>query len=228
MKKITLLLLMFAAFLGLQASFAYQIKADAQTKRIPMGTKLSLEAANTITTETLNRGDMFNAYLTKDVYVDGSVVLPAGTIVRGSSSDIIKARKLSRSAVLYLNFNHVVAPNGKQIPIKAGISSALALTQDGGIDGGGGYGTAFGENLDKSGNIIKKSVDWGISSGDEWFKGGKYLVTPVAAVGGTLAGAGYLVGDSIADLFRNGKNVVILKGQKFEIMLLDPVDVPVY
>lgn len=229
MKKliITLAVILFTAFYT-QDVFAYQIKADAQTKRIPVGTKLELEAANTVTTETLNSRDMFSAYLTKDVIVDGSVVLPRGTIIRGNSADIIKPRRLSRAAVLYLNFDHIVAPNGRQIPLKAGISSSLKLTQDGGVDGGGNYGTALSENLDKSGEIIKKSTKWGLKSGEELFTGGKYLVTPIAAVGGTVAGAGYLIGDSIIDLFRKGKDVIILKGQKFGIMLLEPLDVPLF
>lgn len=228
MKKI----IVFCAFLllilfGIQSMEAYQIKADAKTKRIPMGTKLKLEAANALTTENLTKGDMFSSYLTDDVYVDGSVVLPKGTIIRGNSGKIISAKRLSKSAVLYLNFDHVVAPNGKQLPIKAGISSSFKLTDDGGI-GGGGYKEAFLENTDKSGNIIKKSVNWGVNSGEDLFKGGKYLVTPFAAIGGTVAGAGYLAGSSIVDLFKKGKNVIITKGQKFEIMLLEPLDVPVY
>ena len=75
MKKIIaifafLMLIMF----GFQNAQAYQIKADAQTKRIPMGTKLNLEAASTVTTELLRKGDMFSAYLTQDVYVDDVVV----------------------------------------------------------------------------------------------------------------------------------------------------------
>lgn len=229
MKKliITFTIMLFAAFC-IQDSFAYQINAGAQTKRIPMGTKFELEAANTITTETLNSRDMFSAYLTKDIIVDGSVVLPRGTVIRGNSAEVIKPKRLSRAAVLYLNFDHIVAPNGRQIPVKAGISSSLKLTQDGGIDGGGNYGDAFAENLNKSGEIIKKSTKWGLKSGEELFTGGKYLVTPIAAVGGTFAGAGYLVGDSIIDLFRKGKNVIILKGQKFGIMLLEPLDVPLF
>ena len=75
----------------------------------------------------------------------------------------------------------------------------MKLTNDGGI-GGGGYKEAFLENADKSGEIIAKSVDWGVNSGEELFKGGKFLITPFAALGGTVAGAGYLIGDSIADL----------------------------
>lgn len=224
---LALVLALFGAY-GIQSADAYQIKADAETKRVPMGTKLELEAANTITTETLNAGDMFSAYLTKDIIKEGSVVLPKGTIIRGNSAKIVEPKMLSRSAVLYLNFDHIVAPNGKQIPLKAGISSYMKLTQDGGIDGGGGYGEALVENLDKSGNIIKKSTNWGLKSGEELFKGGKYLVTPIAAVGGTIAGVGYLVGDSVIDLFRKGKNVIILKGQKLEILLLESIDVPLF
>lgn len=229
MKKIiiSLCLTVFGLFTVLGAG-AYQIKADAMTKRVPAGVILQLEAANTITTETLSKGDMFSAYILKDVVEDGTVVIPKGTIIRGSASDIVHSRMLSKSAILYLNFDHLVAPNGKQIPLRAGIASALKLTEDGGIDGGGNYGTAVGENLDKSGEIIKRTTKWGVKSGEELFTGGKYLVTPFAAVGGTIAGAGYFVGDSIADLFRKGKDVVILKGQEFSILLLEPVDVPVF
>jgi len=224
---LALVFTLFAAFV-IQTADAYQIKADAQTKKVPMGTKLELEAANTITTETLNAGDMFSAYLINDIIKDGDVVLPRGTIIRGSSAKIIRPKMLSRSAVLYLNFDHIVAPNGKQIPLKAGISSYLRLTEDGGIDGGGGYGSALAENLDKSGDIIKKTATWGVKSGEELFTGGKYLVTPIAAVGGTIAGVGYLVGDSVIDLFRKGKDVIIIKGQKFEILLLESIDVPLF
>ena len=228
MKKIIALFVfvLFAAFCT-QTSSAYQIKADAQTKRIPAGTKLQLEAANTVTTETLRKGDMFSAYLTEDIYTDGSVVLPKGTIVRGNAAGVVPKKRLSKSAILYLNFDHVVAPNGKQLPIRAGISSGLKLTHDAGI-GGGGYKEAFLEGADKSGSIIKKSVNWGVNSGEELFTGGKYLVTPFAAIGGTLAGGGYLVCDSIVNLFKKGNATIITKGQKFGVMLLEPLEVPLY
>lgn len=229
MKKIiTILMALLFVLSGIRSVSAYQIKADARTKRIPMGTKLELEAANTVTTESLNKGDMFSAYLTKDIYSDGSILLPRGTVIRGNASNVLQAKRPSKSAVLYLNFDHIVAPNGKQIPIRAGISSSFKLTKDGGIDGGGNYGSALAENWHKSGNIITKTTKWGVKSGEELFAGGKYLITPFAAIGGTIAGAGYLVGDSIIDLFRKGKNVIIKKGQEFDALLLEPIDVPMF
>ena len=182
----------------------YQIKADIKTKRIPAGTKLELEMANSVLSESLSQGDMFSAYLTRDVRTVSTMILPRGTIVRGNVSKVTESKRPYRSAVLYLNFDHVVAPNGQQLPIKAGLCEDFNLTDNGGIKGGGNYGTKVKKNWSKSGAIIKKSTKWGITSGEDLFKGGKYLVTPFAAIGGTIAGAGYFVGLSVADLFKKG------------------------
>ena len=230
MKKLFAILgFLFALFLitnNLEAD-AYQIQADIKTKRIPAGTKLELEMANSVLSESLSQGDMFSAYLTRDVRTVSTMILPRGTIVRGNVSKVTESKRPYRSAVLYLNFDHVVAPNGQQLPIKAGLCEDFNLTDNGGIKGGGNYGTKVKKNWSKSGAIIKKSTKWGITSGEDLFKGGKYLVTPFAAIGGTIAGAGYFVGVSVADLFKKGEDVYIQKGQVFNILLLEPLDVPV-
>ena len=230
MKKLFAILgFLFALFLitnNLEAD-AYQIQADIKTKRIPAGTKLELEMANSVLSESLSQGDMCSAYLTRDVRTVSTMILPRGTIVRGNVSKVTESKRPYRSAVLYLNFDHVVAPNGQQLPIKAGLCEDFNLTDNGGIKGGGNYGTKVKKNWSKSGAIIKKSTKWGITSGEDLFKGGKYLVTPFAAIGGTIAGAGYFVGVSVADLFKKGEDVYIQKGQVFNILLLEALDVPV-
>ena len=230
MKKLFAILgFLFALFLitnNLEAD-AYQIQADIKTKRIPAGTKLELEMANSVLSESLSQGDMFSAYLTRDVRTVSTMILPRGTIVRGNVSKVTESKRPYRSAVLYLNFDHVVAPNGQQLPIKAGLCEDFNLTDNGGIKGGGNYGTKVKKNWSKSGAIIKKSTKWGITSGEDLFKGGKYLVTPFAAIGGTIAGAGYFVGVSVADLFKKGEDVYIQKGQVFNILMLEALDVPV-
>ena len=229
MKKFLLFLSLFTiltAFFINEAS-AYQITADVKTKRIPLGTKLELEMAHNVSLDSANTGDMFSAYLTRDVRTPTTMILPRGTVVRGNVSNIVEPKRLSRSGVLYLNFDHVVAPNGAQLPIKAGLCEDFRLDENGGIKGGGGYGEAVKENWSNSGAIIKKSTKWGITSGEDLFKGGKYLVTPFAAVGGTVAGAGYFVGTTVADLFHKGKGVDLAKGQVFNILLLESLDVPV-
>ena len=208
-------------------TFAYQITADVKTKRIPQGTKLELEMAHNISSDAVYGGDMFSAYLTRDVRTRTTMILPSGTLVRGNISSVVEPKRLSRSGILYLNFDHVVAPNGSQLPVTAGLCKDFNLDEKGGIKGGENYGSAVKENWSKSGSIIKKATKWGITSGEDLFTGGKYLVTPFAAIGGTIAGAGYFAGTSIADLFRKGNGVYIKKGQVFNILLLESLDVPI-
>lgn len=226
MRKVLSIIALCFIFLMAKAE-AYQVSADIKTKRIPTGTKLELEMANNITSDNINQGDMFTAYLTRDVRTQTTMILPRGTVVRGNVSDIKEQRRLSRPAILYLTFDHLVAPNGSQIPIKAGISSTYILDDKGGIKAEGSYLEEVKGNWSESGDIIKKSTKWGIQAGDDWFRGGRFLVTPFSAIGGTFAGAGYFVGTTVYDLFKKGNAVVIKKGEVFNILVLEPLDIPV-
>ena len=229
MKKliVTLGALVTLALFAIQEANAYQINANVKTKRIPMGTKIELEMANQISPNTVSVGDMFSAYLTRDVRTKTTMILPRGTVVRGNIKSVVDPKRLYRSGTVYLNFDHVVAPNGAQLPIKAGLCDTFYLDDKGGIKANGNYGSKVKQNWSKSGSIIKKSTKWGIKSGEYLFKGGKYLVTPFSAVGGTIAGAGYFVGTTVADVFKKGNQVAIPKGQIYNILLIEPLDVPV-
>lgn len=228
MKKILFMLALLFAFLGANTANAegYKIQADLTTKRLSGGTTLELQMANDVTTQSAAAGDMFSAYLINDI-PQGSVILPRGTVIRGNVEKVTPAKRLHRAAILKLNFDHIVAPNGAQLPIKAGLSGNYVFDSTGGIVGGVNYGGKVKQNAQKSGSIIKNSVDWGIQSGNEWFKGGKYLVTPFSTIGGVIGGACYLVGESVIDLFKKGDNVLIKRGEIFNILLIEPLDVPV-
>ena len=56
----------------------------------------------------------------------------------------------------------------------------------------------------------------------------QYITTPFCAVGGFFGGVGYWIGDSIADMFRKGQDVIIKKGDIITVQLINPIDVPVY
>ena len=75
--------------------------------------------------------------------------------------------------------------------------------------------------------MTKKATEYGLSVGDD-HPGMQYITTPFCAVGGFFGGAGYLIGNSVADMFRKGKDVYINKGDKMTVQLIDPIDVPVY
>ena len=156
-----------------------------------------------------------------------TVILPQGSVVRGSIADVKTTKRFSRGAKLYLDFDHVVTPNGRQIPLDLSVRSYDRIYYDGGLYKNLGYGEAIKENYEKGVEITKKSTNYGLSVGDD-HPGLQYLTTPFCAAGGFIGGVGYWFGDSIADMFRKGKEVYIQKGEILNVQLINPIDVPVY
>jgi len=195
MKKIFILLLMLLIS-NITVNAAGTFKADAKTKRIASGTRFELEFLQPITTSSGAEGDFFTASLKNELSTDNVVILPKGSVVRGSISTIKTAKRFSRGAMLYLDFDHVVTPNGRQIPLDMSVTSFDKIYYDGGLYKNLGYGEA--------------------------------VKTPFCAVGGFFGGAGYLVGTSIADMFKKGQDVIINSGDTISVQLINPIDIPVY
>ena len=53
------------------------------------------------------------------------------------------------------------------------------------------------------------------------------LTVPVGIIGAGLGTAGYFVYDVIADMIRKGKDVELSKGTILNVILVEPIDVPV-
>ena len=200
------------------------LKTDVQAIRIPAGTVLNLELIEPISTRTGSVGDEFSAMIKNDKVVNGKIVLPAGSIIRGTINKITPSKRLSRSAVVYFNFDHVVTPTGRQIPLNAGLYDFHELTIDGGVYNGGNYGYALQQNWKTTKRILAKTIDWGKGTGDNM----QYVCVPLGAIGGVFGGAGYYVGMAVADLYNKGNDVNWNNGKQFEIMLVQPLDIPLH
>ncbi|MBR1424649.1 hypothetical protein IJ579_03710 [bacterium] len=218
------LALLFTILLTSQIAISAPFSANAKTKRIPAGTAMSLKILTPVDTSVNNEGSTFNAMLITDQKESDEVILPMGSIVRGEIKGIIPAKRLSKGAILYLDFDHVVTPNGRQIPLSLTVIGRTDMTPDGGITTTKGYFDAWKQTCSKSGKITKNAVEWGEGVTDNGFK---YVLIPVSAVGGAFGTAGYFVYDSIADLIRKGKNVKLNKDEILNVILVEPVDVPV-
>ncbi len=225
MKKIFALIitLLFITNTGFAASF----KADARTKRIPAGTVFQLEFLQQVSTFSGSEGDSFTATLRNELSTDANVILPTGSVVRGSVSKVNTAKRFSRGAKLYLDFDHVVTPNGRQIPLDMAVCQFENIYLDGALYKNLGYGEAVKKNYDRAVEITKNATNYGLSAGDS-APGIQYLTTPICAIGGFIGGVGYWIGDSVADMFRKGQDVYINKGDVLTVKLLNPIDVPVY
>ena len=223
-KYITLVLFLF---LTITTVLAGPFSATAKTKRIPAGTTFQLEFLQPVSTFSGSSGDSFVATLLNEQTAGASVVLPVGTVVRGSILDIKTAKYFSRGAKLYLDFDHVVTPTGRQIPLDMAVAQFDNIYYDGGLYKNLGYGEAIKNNYEKAAEITKNAIEYGKKAGES-ANGIQYLTTPLCAFGGFIGGTGYFIGDSIADMFRKGQDVYINTGDIMNVKLVNPIDIPVY
>ena len=220
------LTIILSLFLLVQTASAAPFNAKAKTKRIPAGTKFSLELLNPVSTSANVAGNEFTAIMITDQTPDSDVILPMGSLVRGSIKKIEPAKRMSKGAILYLDFDHVVTPNGRQLPLSLSVVGRTDLTYDGGITTTRGYKDALVENWHNTVDITKNATEWGGDVFDDIIVADQ-LMTGLGAVGGAIGGGAYYVYDGIADMIRKGKNVNLNKGDVLNVILVDPVDVPV-
>ena len=100
--------------------------------------KFALQMTNPVST-TNPEGTEFTAIMMNDQTADSDVILPMGSVVRGTVRRIEPAKRFSKGAVLYLDFDHVVTPNGRQLPLTFSIVGRQDMTYDGGITSCRGY-----------------------------------------------------------------------------------------
>ncbi|MBQ2983724.1 MAG: hypothetical protein IJD57_02890 [Candidatus Gastranaerophilales bacterium] len=228
MKLIKILLLMLCLILPNSAFALHQLYADMDGINIPYGTKFELSMAQDVTTKNVAQGDMIQAYLTKDIYVNNKLILPSRTVFRGRVKNVEYSKSLSRPAKISIVLDHLVTTKGRQLSINSGLASNFnyILQYDGNLTTSGNYFKAVARDVKKAGKIVPRTIKWGATSGDNLFVGAKYLFVPVAAVGGVVACAGSAVYNTVADLFRHGDEVIIKKDTIFNILLLSTLEIP--
>ncbi len=203
-------------------------KADLQSKRIAAGTIIEIRFLDSMSSLTSYAGNSFNACLEEDIRLNKKIVLPAGTLMRGTVNNVKKSKILKIPASLYLDFDHLVTPDGKQLDVSLRLTD-ITLTKDCmGISGGGSYRLSVCDNFSNGVDFIRNSVDWGNGIGDKFFNGyPKIITTPIAATGGFVGSTLFFAGKSFADVFMKGNEVIISQNQVAKGRLTEPIDIPI-
>lgn len=234
MKKLfsLVLLIAFLIMFNVGNSFAAvnkQMNANIKTKRVPAGTVIKLRLLDPINSTTMELGDGFDLVVTDNVKVDNLVVIPQGTLVRGSIEEVQKPAILYKGGLVRLYFDHIVSPTGKQVSFSAGIFNNPAVTYDGALSSKTNYGTAITNTAKTAKNIVVKPTTWAWEKGEDMLNGTpKYFLGPLAAIVSTPIAGIYFVGDAIVDVFKKGKDVNFNQGETILVQLIKPVDMPVY
>jgi len=159
----------------------------APAKRsLDAGRQFTMSMMDTITSRTAKPGDPFAATVVTDVTDDaGRIVIPAGSVVSGTITDVKPAPNPSSPGTLTLAVNGVTV-RGRHYPLGASIEGGLATELSGRPVSGGdalrvGVGAAAGAIV---GQVIGKNT-----------KG-----TVIGAVVGAAAGAGYAAATKDSDI----------------------------
>ena len=184
---------------------------------VPTGTKIPIIMDTAVDTDTSQEADEFSARTSEDLTIDGSTVIPAGSIIKGRIAQLNSPRHLNRSGSVAMKFDTITTPDNRQIPIVAnlvargGVVHARRGMKDIAIDTGAvalptlaglGIGAlAGGSNSD---------------DGDGMGRAGAAMIG---------AGVGLAVGIAIL-LSKKGKKVDVRPGDELKIQLAEDLRMP--
>ena len=85
---------------------------------IPAATVVGLEIASAISSETAHVEDRVDGRVTRDVYADGRVAIPAGSRMLGTVTLVERGGKIKERARLGIRFHTLVLADGRQVDLR--------------------------------------------------------------------------------------------------------------
>lgn len=159
-------------------------------------------------------GDEFFAEVTNEVSGVKGVIIPKGTVAHGRIKQTSAAKRLGRDGWLDLDFDYLITPDGREIPIEGKMSTKL-------------------HPVAAAGKIVATDLGYTAAGGVvggflalNWLG----LEAAIASQGYTVAG-GAAVGATIglgASLYRKGKDVLISPGDEIRVKINTSIPLPVY
>ncbi len=191
---------------------------------VPTGTKIPIVMDTAVDSDTSQEGDEFSARTSEDLTIDGSTVVPAGSIIKGRIATLNSPRALNRSGSVALKFDNITTPDNRQIPLVAtivargGVVHARRGMKDIAIDTGTVAlpfvaGLAIGALAGNSSNNNNNSTS---NSSSKMNKG------TAAAIG---AGIGLAVGIAVL-CAKKGKKIEVRPGDELKIELAEELRMP--
>lgn len=192
-------------------------KQEAKKYVVGNGLKIPLSLLNTLSSKQAAEGDRVYLETMFPVLVDGKIVLPPGTYVNGTITQVKRPGRVKGKGELYLRFDSLILPNGVTRDFRARV---------GGMEGGGD------NQLDREEGRIKG----GGSKGQDARTIGEaaQMGTMVGGIAGAVSGrpvtgiAGGAAGGAAAGLagvlLTRGPDVVLQRGSMLEMVLDRPLE----
>jgi hypothetical protein len=190
--------------------------AEPKAFEVEIGTHIPLSLINSVSTKNSIPGDRVYLETVFPILVDGKIVIPPGSYVAGTITEVQRPGKLKGRGEFHLRFDSLTLPNGTTRDFRARVS---------GLDG------RASEELDRKEGTIKSE---GNKAGDVRTIGETAAAgAGVGALAGSLSGAagmgagiGAAAGATaglVGVLLTRGPEAVLAKGTTLEMVLDRPV-----
>jgi hypothetical protein len=176
------------------------------------GTALDVVLSTEIEAGVTVEGDEFFGKISKDVLVDGRVVIPKGTQVHGVLSTLEGPKRAGRNGYINTLFDYLITPDGRKVPIEGN-----STTRD-------SKGKAAAKVVGRAAGYTAVGGVVGTVMALQY--GG--LAAAAASHGSALAGGaaiGGAAGLTIAMLMK-GKSVMLQPGAEMHVKLSEPLKLP--
>ena len=146
---------------------------------LPEGTEIRVRLDNALSTDTTTAMTPFQGRVMVDVLNGGSVVIPAGSVLRGRVTEVSQGHHFGPAANLRLRPDVIILPDGTAYHLYARVIDSEAPGTQTGSEGG----------IQPNGHVVKKSLEYGVGVGTGAMVGAE-LAGPAGALAGSLIGAG--------------------------------------
>lgn len=179
---------------------------------VPPGAELEMFLSTEIEAGETVEGDEFFGKISKDVLVDGRVVIPRGTVLHGVLIAMEGPKRAGRNGYINTHFDYLITPDGRKIPIEGD-----STTRD-------SKGKAAAKVVGRAAGYTAVGGVMGTLMALQF--GG--LAAAAASHGTTLAGGaaiGGATGLTIA-MLKKGKSVMLEPGAEMHVKLGEPLRLP--
>lgn len=175
---------------------------------------LKMTVSKVIDAKSAKANEEFFAEVTDDIEAKGGVLIPRGTIAHGYVKKIAGAKNFSRNGLIDLNFDCLITPDGKEIPIKGKMSTRLHPIQA--ASESAVYNLAYTAAGGATGGLLALS-----------FAG---MAGAVSSQGCIIAGGAAIGGSAglAMALSHKGKDVAISPGDEILVKITATQELPVY
>jgi hypothetical protein len=173
------------------------------------GTNIHVKLSDKLSTNETAAGSPFQGEVIRDVYKGGSVIIPAGSMLKGRVISVSQGHHLGPSATLRLRPDTIILPDGTAYHLYGQVAGSDA--PDTRTDSEGG--------IQPRPHTVKTAVEYGAAAGTGAVVGA-YAGGPVGALVGTAVGAGIVTAHI---LMQHPSAAVVPAGSVVTFSLTEPM-----